>query len=309
MTDSLLRRAQQTLAPLQRREVEAALEMCAVDPVATVLPTMHLELARDSGVVPRGMWAVRRRNGMQRELAGILWNGANLSAVLPVTPDDPTGEELRAGVSAAMVARLTRPAALVGNASLILDLWGRVEPWWGPARELRPCQLSMAMSVDPAPQPAPASDGDVELAPLRIATMDDYSILLPACVHMFRAEVGYDPLRHGRAAYEDRLQYLVRAGRSYVQLGSIRGKRPEVVFKAEIGVLGGGVAQIQGVWTHPELRGRGVARAGMADLVRAVRADVAPVASLYVNDFNAPALAVYRAVGFADVGTFATVMF
>ncbi|WP_084127187.1 GNAT family N-acetyltransferase [Demequina sp. NBRC 110054] len=309
MTDSLLRRAQQTLAPLQRREVEAALELCAADPVSSVLPTMHLETARDSGIVPRGMWAVRRRTGMTRELAGVLWNGANLSAVLPVTPDDPSGDEMRAGVASAMVARLTRPAALVGHAGLILDLWGRVEPWWGPARELRPRQLSMAMDEDPAAQPAPASSGDLELEPVRLATMDDYDVLLPACVHMFRGEVGYDPLRHGRAAYEDRLQYLVRAGRSYVQLGSIRGKRPEVIFKAEIGVLGGGVAQIQGVWTHPDVRGRGVARAGMAELVRAIRAEVAPVASLYVNDFNAPALAVYRSVGFEDVGTFATVMF
>jgi predicted GNAT family acetyltransferase len=47
----------------------------------------------------------------------------------------------------------------------------------------------------------------------------------------------------------------------------------------------------------------------MADLVRHVRADHAPTVSLYVNDFNAPALRAYEAVGFARVGTFATVMF
>ena len=47
----------------------------------------------------------------------------------------------------------------------------------------------------------------------------------------------------------------------------------------------------------------------MAELVRQVRAQLAPTVSLYVNDFNAPALAVYRDVGFREVGTFATVMF
>ncbi|MDN4473596.1 GNAT family N-acetyltransferase [Demequina zhanjiangensis] len=309
MTDSLLRRAQHALAPLQRREVEAALRMCAADPVASVLPAMHLEVARDSGVIPRGMWSVRRRSGLQRDLAGIVWNGANLSAVLPTTPDDPSGDDLRADVASGMVARLSRPAALVGSADLILDLWGRVEPWWGPARELRPRQLSMALSTDPR-QPAPIrGDGELDLEPLRQATMDDYDILLPACVHMFIGEVGYDPMRHGRAAYEERLRYLVREGRSYVQLGSIRGRRPEVVFKAEVGVLGGGVAQVQGVWTHPDLRGRGIAENGMAALVRQIHADVAPTASLYVNDFNSAALAVYRRVGFREVGSFATVMF
>ena len=47
----------------------------------------------------------------------------------------------------------------------------------------------------------------------------------------------------------------------------------------------------------------------MAAVVEAVRASIAATVSLYVNDFNAPAVAGYRAVGFAEVGTFATVMF
>lgn len=309
MTDSLLRRAQHALGPLQRRDVEAALEMCAVDPVANVLPAMHLETARASGSIPRGMWAVRRRSGLQRDLAGLVWNGANLSAVLPRTVDDPTGDAMRSDIASACVSRLSRPAAMVGDAELTLDLWGRVAPWWGPARELRPRQASMAIDSEPLAQPTPRLDGDVALQGMRTATGDDYEILLPACVHMFIGEVGYDPMRHGRTAYEERLHYLVRAGRAFVQLGSIRGRRPEVVFKAEVGALGGGVAQIQGVWTHPDLRGRGIARSGMAELVRQVRAQLAPTVSLYVNDFNAPALSVYRDVGFREVGTFATVMF
>jgi predicted GNAT family acetyltransferase len=37
--------------------------------------------------------------------------------------------------------------------------------------------------------------------------------------------------------------------------------------------------------------------------------DVAPLASLYVNDFNAPARAAYRRVGFREVGRYASVLF
>ncbi len=47
----------------------------------------------------------------------------------------------------------------------------------------------------------------------------------------------------------------------------------------------------------------------MAAVVKYVLADIAPVVSLYVNNFNAPALATYKKVGFEQVDTFATVLF
>ena len=48
--------------------------------------------------------------------------------------------------------------------------------------------------------------------------------------------------------------------------------------------------------------------AGMAAVVEQARGSIAPVVSLYVNDFNAAARAVYERVGFRRVGTFATVL-
>lgn len=66
---------------------------------------------------------------------------------------------------------------------------------------------------------------------------------------MVIGEVGYDPMRHGRAAYEDRLRALIRAGRVFLQYGELEG-RPRVVFKADVGAVGGHVAQVQGVWVH-----------------------------------------------------------
>jgi len=306
MTDSLLRRAQHVLAPLQRREIESALELCARDRVSSVVPTMHLEAAAASGHVSAGLWAVRRRAGLGRELAGVVWNGANFTAILPDV-DEVAADNQRADVAAAAVARLARPAAMVGPAQVTLDLWGRVEPWWGPAREIRPRQVSMAISAPPRHVQGVDSTG-LDLEAVRRATLDDYDNLLPACVHMFIGEVGYDPMRHGRVAYEDRLRQLVRGGRAFLQYGTVDGRRA-VVFKSEVGALGGGVGQLQGVWVHPALRGRGLARAGLVAVVEAARATIAPTVSLYVNDFNAPALRAYEAVGFATVGTFATVMF
>jgi predicted GNAT family acetyltransferase len=306
MTDSLLRRAQHTVAPLQRREIEAALAICAADPVASVVPAMHLESALRTGHLSAGLWAVRRRAGLARELTGVVWNGANFTAVLP-SGDELTEDGQRADVAAGAVSRLARPAAMVGRADLTLDLWGRLEPWWGPARELRPRQVSMAIK-GPARHVAAVDGEGLDLDAVRRATLDDYDELLPACVHMFIGEVGYDPMRHGRVAYEDRLRQLVRGGRAFLQYGTVDGRRA-VVFKSEVGALAGGVAQLQGVWVHPSLRGRGLARAGLAAVIEATQATLAPTVSLYVNDFNAPAIAAYDAVGFERVGMFATVMF
>lgn len=304
MTESLLRRSQFTLAPVQRRDLDAARAICVADEVANVVPLMHVEAAAATGSVPHGLWAVRRRGRHNPGLAGVLWCGANLTVVIAETEDR---DDVLAQVAQSLVSRITRPAAMVGAADITLDLWGRVEPWWGPARAIRPTQVSMAIDSDPVPPPVDAGR-DIGLEPLRQATMADYPMLLPAAAHMFTGEVGYDPLRHGRAAYEDRLQHLVRLGRSFIQLGMVGGRR-DIIFKAEVGIVGGRVAQVQGVWVHPLLRGRGLSKVGMAALVPRVRAELAPVVSLYVNDFNAAAVAAYRAVGFREVGTFATVMF
>jgi hypothetical protein len=47
----------------------------------------------------------------------------------------------------------------------------------------------------------------------------------------------------------------------------------------------------------------------MAAVVKLVLADLAPVVSLYANDYNEVALNTYRSVGFEHVDTFATILF
>jgi predicted GNAT family acetyltransferase len=97
---------------------------------------------------------------------------------------------------------------------------------------------------------------------------------------------------------------LVRAGRSYARIEDGR-----VVFKAEVGAASPQACQVQGVWVAPEFRRRGLAAPGMAAVVELSRSTVAPAVSLYVNDYNAPALATYAKVGFRTVDTFASILF
>lgn len=189
-----------------------------------------------------------------------------------------------------------RSSSIVGPASEVLDLWSRLSPSWGSAREVREDQPVLAMRE----QSRVTIDDEV-----RYSTLADLDELVPACVAMFTEEVGVSPNSGGGAsAYRNRVAELVSARRSFVRyLGD------ELVFKAEIGTVGSQVAQVQGVWVKPEYRGKGISVPAMAAVVKYVLADIAPVVSLYVNNYNAPALATYRNVGFEQVDTFATVLF
>jgi len=63
------------------------------------------------------------------------------------------------------------------------------------------------------------------------------------------------------------------------------------------------------VWVRPGRRGQGLAAPGMAAVVNAARESIAPIVSLYVNDFNAPGRATYRRAGFVETGVFMSVLF
>ncbi len=316
MTDGLLRRvrARFVVVPLQRKDLAEAYAICGQNPVAYVMPAQHIEAAMESGRLRTGgLWGVRDRGERDNALVGVVWTGANLIPAIP----DASLDTLHA-VGDSLARRVSRPSALVGEAEVVHPLWERTERAWGPARSIRDPQHLMALSA-PAREQRQAASG-FALDPVRAATMDDFDYLLPAAVDMFRTEVGYDPLLHGRAAYEERLRWLIRSGRSLIQYGVVDGRR-QIVFKAEVGVLshgrgargmddgpGDGVAEIQGVWVHKLARKQGIARSGLAAVAAHIRSNLAPTVSLYVNDYNAPALRAYHALGFARVGTFVTVM-
>ena len=152
------------------------------------------------------------------------------------------------------------------------------------------------------------SDPDVVADPLvQPAGVGDVSLVFPASVAMYIEEVGYDPTSHG-AGYAYRVARLVRSQHTFIRKAPLAdGSGERVVFKADVGALAGGVAQLQGVWVAPDLRGRGIATAGVAAVVKLVRERLAPTISLYVNDYNAAAIATYTRVGFRIAGRWATV--
>lgn len=222
-------------------------------------------------------------------LHSVVYVGANLVPV-GTTPAS------RAGLADRLRMSPRRCSSFVGDREEVLDLWRLLEPAWGPAREVRDDQRLLVMDTD----------ANIPHDPhVRMATLEDMDVLLPACVDMFTEEVGISPVRGGAgSAYRERVAEIVRAGRSFVRI--VDGR---IEFKAEIGAATPDACQVQGVWVAPELRGRGMSVPAMASVIRLARSAISPTVSLYVNAFNTPAMRSYASVGFRPYGHFATVLF
>ncbi|QJC21569.1 GNAT family N-acetyltransferase [Arcanobacterium buesumense] len=223
-------------------------------------------------------------------LRALCWLGAN---IIPVGFDDEGLDQL-----ADYVRRHDRIAnSIVGPADQVLGLWQRIQADYPQPREVREHQLSMVWSGE--------SNCGVDTT-VRMAKPAESGLILPASVAMFIEEVGYDPTSYG-PSYAQRVHGLIRHGRTFVRMGGAGGQM-RVEFKADIGALGGHVAQIQGVWVHPDLRGWGLAGPAMARVAQLVSATIAPTVSLYVNDYNIAAVRAYEKAGFVVVGEYATVL-
>ena len=268
--------------PLAVGDQAAAMELCRRDPVASVLAGSHVEAL---GAAPVRRQLIGLFDGAH--LRSLCWAGPN---VVPVG----AGPDEIGYLARELIRRGRRCSSIVGPADAVLGLWEHLRPRWSRARDVRGDQPSLAISGEPQVRSDPL---------VRRSRPADFELLFPAAVAMFTEEVGYSPTVAG-AGYEARVRELIERGRSFV-----RTDGRHVVFKAELGAVALGVAQVQGVWVPPELRGRGIATAGVAAVVRTALREVAPTVSLYVNSYNTPALAAYRKVGFRQVGTYATVLF
>jgi predicted GNAT family acetyltransferase len=249
-------------------------------------------------------YRARLTNLDERWLGGQVWGrfedgelvaGCHLAANL--VPVQCTPEDVLAFTDAAL-RRRSSVGTIVGPAAVVGALWEELEPRWSRPREVRACQPHLEMRAASAVQPA----DDV-----RVTTPQDLEVLYPACVAMYTEEVGVSPESDsgGGGLYRARVQQLIGRGWSMASFDD-RG----VVFKAEVACVTPHAAQVQGVWVRPDRRGEGLAVSGMAAVVSHVLGGgIAPVVSLYVNEWNAPARAAYARVGFEQTATFATYMF
>lgn len=137
---------------------------------------------------------------------------------------------------------------------------------------------------------------------VRKAGPADVPWLLEAHAAMCREDLGVDQVARNRAGYEVYFHDLVAHGRSIIG-EDLEGR----AFKAEVALRSGEAWLVEGVYTVPRARGRGYAKFAMADIAADARRS-GHLTCLYVHRRNAPALAVYRAIGFETISPWLTVL-
>jgi predicted GNAT family acetyltransferase len=275
-----------TVGSLRPADLAEVLELLSRDPVADVFVASRVySSGLVAGRLGGDLWGYREAG----RLVAICYSGANL---VPVAASAEAARTF-AGLAA---RRGRRCSSMLGPADAVLTMWDLLRPGWGAAREVRPHQPLLAIADAPVVSADPL---------VRRVWPHEIDTVVPACIAMFTEEVGVSPVgRDGGAYYRARVAEMVCSGRAFA-----RFEDGEVVFKAEIGAATPHACQVQGVWVRPDRRGQGLCAPGMAAVVQHAQRDIAPVVTLYVNDYNVPARSAYRRVGFRDIGEFATVLF
>ncbi|MCW2762303.1 MAG: GCN5-related N-acetyltransferase [Marmoricola sp.] len=279
-------RTSQSIRVLGPSDVNEALALVSTDPVVNVFAEYRTRITQlDTRWLGGEMWGYAEGG----RLVSMCHVGANL---VPVNATPAACE--------AFVERAARSgpksSTIVGPQDAVALLWSGLEEYWPRPRDFRWNQPHMVASSPPT----------IECDPLvRRTTKAEADVLYPACVAMYTEEVGISPeVDGGQELYRARVNQLIGRGWSFSRIEDGR-----VVFKAEVACATPNACQIQGVYVDPELRGHGLAAAGMATVVETCLREIAPAVSLYVNAHNRPARAAYKRAGFQQAGTFATLMF
>jgi RimJ/RimL family protein N-acetyltransferase len=251
---------------------DQVLEFCARDPIERVF--LEDVARRDLG----RFVATERPDGALDALCHV---GANIV---------PSGDHCEAFARADSVQT---SRMIIGETRAVTDFWEAARPRLPAPREDRPGQPVYVLDTPPEP-------GGTGLRP---ATRRDVDRLLPACAAAHELELGIDPLARDEEGFRWRTSAQIDEGRSWLWL-----EDGVICFKAEASAWTPSAVQLQQVWVDPEVRGRGYARRGLADLCRLLL-ESTPAVTLFVRRENTEAIRLYDAVGMRRVLEYRSVLF
>ena len=240
-------------------------------------------LMRDSLAPTRNeFWAVTRGGRM----AALAMIGTASGSVLPAGADPAALERLAAVVMdrRAVLPRRFQVIGMRDAASALISAFSDASVT--PRLERAQVYMSVERGALAAFEPLPE---------LRTATAEDYALIEESGARLRAEELEEDPRVSDPRAYARRVEEECRDGFTWLWRA-----REGLRFRASVSARTADAAQISGVYTPPEWRGRGFATRGVGELCRRLF-EHSRHACLFVNDTNAPALAVYRRLGFRAI--------
>jgi RimJ/RimL family protein N-acetyltransferase len=269
------------IEPLSRATREPALRYLARSPYLNVFLT-HV-LVHDPAPPAQRNIAVALDRGA---VAGVAYLGRQIALSAEPAVIDAFAEYARTRRGERMI---------VGEREIVSAYWNAVRAWHALPRLVRDRQLVMLLDrAHLRPYERRAA--------VRQATLADWSEVADGSAEMVRQELEYDP-RRGSPEFVAGIRQMIE--RKLWWVGCVDGR---LCFFCNVGPWSNRTMQLQGIWTPPAMRGRGLATASLAAICDRLL-DVSPTLSLYVNDFNTDAIALYRRVGFEHVGDFQTLLF
>ena len=278
--------AVQRLGPSDLIELFGYLDRDPVLNVYLIALTLRDALARPQEEV----WAARRGD----QLVAVVHLGGPSGAVLPVGEDAEALERL-ADETLRRRALLPRRIQVVGTSAAVAPLVRRFRTA-GIVPRLHRRQVYMTLE--------PARFPPFERLPeLRTAAAADYGVLFESGASLRAEELEEDPRVADGAAYARRVEEEARDGSTWLWMAG-----GTFCFRASVSAITADAAQVAGVFTPQALRNRGVARRGLSELCARLF-DRTRAVCLFVTDFNAPALALYRRLGFVPTGEWASAFY
>jgi len=235
---------------------------------------------RDGLGHPRDAFWAARRDG---EIVALHYLGPQSGAILPVGDDAPA-LRLLAEEALERLPVLPRRFQIIGpRAAATPYVACFAAAGVTPRLEREQTYMAVEREALIAADPLPA---------LRPAAPEDHERVFESGVRLRIEELGEDPREADPLAYARRVEEECRDGHTFVWTDA-RTLR----FRASVSALTADAAQVSGVYTPPALRNQGIARRGVGELCARLF-ERSRAACLFVNDVNAPAIAVYRRLGF-----------
>jgi len=184
---------------------------------------------------------------------------------------------------------------IVGPRKAIERYWERVAPRHAQPRIVRESQPVMVVDTK-------SLHGHSNGVVVRHARPAEWQSVAANSAAMIHEELGYDP-RAGSAEFDANVRAAI--DRKTWWVGEVEG---QLCFYCSEGPYNRQTLQVQGIWTPPHLRRRGLGTAALFGICEQLLKEHRTV-SLYVNAFNTAGLALYKALGFSQVAEFTTLLF